>query len=44
MRSFQELKYHLTHVLVLALPNKSGEFKIYSDALLHGLGCVWVVC
>ena len=32
--------YCLTHALVLALPDDSGNFKIYSDASLNGLGCV----
>ncbi|XP_068319946.1 uncharacterized protein [Pyrus communis] len=39
-QSFQQLKYCLTHVPVLALPNDSGNFKVYSDASLNGLRCV----
>ena len=39
-QSFQQLKYFLTHAPVLALPDDSGNFEIYSDASLHGLGCV----
>ncbi|KAM1156709.1 hypothetical protein ACFX2B_027171 [Malus domestica] len=39
-QSFQQLKYCLTHAPVLALPDDSGNFEIYSDASLNGLGCV----
>ena len=39
-QSFQQLKYCLTHAPVLALPNDSGDFEVYSDASLNGLGCV----
>ncbi|XP_050113983.1 uncharacterized protein LOC126592327 [Malus sylvestris] len=39
-RSFQQLKYCLTHAPVLVLPDDSGNFEIYSDASLNGLGCV----
>ncbi|CAL2271224.1 unnamed protein product [Prunus armeniaca] len=39
-QSFQELKKRLTTAPVLALPDDSGNFVIYSDASLHGLGCV----
>ena len=39
-QSFQQLKYFLTHAPVLALPDDSGNFEIYSDASLNGLGCV----
>ncbi|XP_070677556.1 uncharacterized protein [Malus domestica] len=39
-QSFQQLKYYLTHAPVLALPNDNGNFKVYSDASLNGLGCV----
>ena len=39
-QSFQQLKYFLTHAPVLALPNDNGNFKIYNDAYLNGLGCV----
>ncbi|XP_068328115.1 uncharacterized protein [Pyrus communis] len=40
LSSFQQLKYCLTYAPVLALPNDSGNFEIYSDALLNGLGGV----
>ncbi|CAL9001523.1 unnamed protein product [Prunus brigantina] len=39
-QSFQELKKRLTTAPVLALPDDSGNFVIYSDASLQGLGCV----
>ncbi|KAM1417665.1 hypothetical protein ACFXTO_021436 [Malus domestica] len=39
-QSFQQLKYCLTHNPVLVLPDDSGNFEIYSDASLNGLGCV----
>ncbi|KAB2595534.1 S ribonuclease [Pyrus ussuriensis x Pyrus communis] len=39
-QSFQQLKYCLTHAPVLALPDDSGDFEVYSDASLSGLGCV----
>ncbi|KAM1355590.1 hypothetical protein ACFX2H_029614 [Malus domestica] len=39
-QSFQQLKYCLTHALVLALPDDSGNFEIYNDASLNSLGCV----
>ena len=39
-QSFQQLKYYLTHAPVLALPDDSGNFEVYSDASLNGLGCV----
>ncbi|KAM5578041.1 hypothetical protein ABKV19_008388, partial [Rosa sericea] len=39
-RSFQELKNRLTSAPVLALPDDSGEYVIYSDASRQGLGCV----
>ncbi|KAM0981190.1 hypothetical protein ACFX2A_014550 [Malus domestica] len=39
-RTVTELKYCLTHAPVLALPDDSGNFEIYSDASLNGLGCV----
>ncbi|BBN67339.1 transposable element gene, partial [Prunus dulcis] len=38
--SFQELKKRLTTAPVLALPDNSGNFVIYSNASLQGLGCV----
>ncbi|CAL8163124.1 unnamed protein product [Prunus armeniaca] len=38
--SFQELKKRLITAPVLALPDNSGNFVIYSDASLQGLGCV----
>ncbi|VVA39127.1 PREDICTED: retrotransposon, partial [Prunus dulcis] len=39
-QSFQELKKRLTIAPVLALPDNSGNFVVYSDASLQGLGCV----
>ena len=39
-QSFQQLKYCLTHAPVLTLPDDSGNFEIYSDVSLNGLGCV----
>ncbi|XP_070678427.1 uncharacterized protein [Malus domestica] len=39
-QSFQQLKYYLTHAPVLALPDDSGNYEVYSDASLSGLGCV----
>ncbi|TQD77792.1 hypothetical protein C1H46_027665 [Malus baccata] len=39
-QSFQQLKYCLTHAPVLILPDDNGNFEIYSDASLNGLGCV----
>ena len=39
-RVSSRLKYYLTHAPVLALPDDSGNFEIYSDASLNGLGCV----
>ncbi|CAL2229315.1 unnamed protein product [Prunus armeniaca] len=38
--SFNELKTRLTTAPVLALPDDSGNFVIYSDASQQGLGCV----
>ena len=38
--SFLTLKERLTTAPVLALPDDSGEFVIYSDASKMGLGCV----
>ncbi|XP_068331401.1 uncharacterized protein [Pyrus communis] len=40
VKSFQQLKYCFTHAPVLALPEDSGDFEVYSDASLNGLGCV----
>jgi hypothetical protein len=37
---FQELKQSLVSAPVLTLPKESEKFIIYSDASLHGLGCV----
>jgi hypothetical protein len=37
---FQELKRRLVTALVLALPRKSGNFIVYSNASKKGLGCV----
>lgn len=39
-RSFQELKYYLTRAPVIALPNESGEYEVYTDSSHPGLGCV----
>ncbi|KAM2748489.1 hypothetical protein EV2_027508 [Malus domestica] len=39
-QSFQQLKHCLTHAPVLVLPDDNGNFEIYSDASLNGLGCV----
>ncbi|XP_070674741.1 uncharacterized protein [Malus domestica] len=39
-QSFQQLKYYLTHAHVLALPDDNGNFEVFSDASLNGLGCV----
>ncbi|VVA39498.1 PREDICTED: retrotransposon, partial [Prunus dulcis] len=39
-KSFDELKTRLTTAPVLALPDDSGNFVIYSDASQQGLGCV----
>ncbi|CAL2247802.1 unnamed protein product [Prunus armeniaca] len=41
-QSFQELKKQLTTTPILALPDNSGNFVIYSDASLQGLGCVMI--
>ncbi|CAL2257385.1 unnamed protein product [Prunus armeniaca] len=38
--SFNELKTRLTTASILALPDDSGNFIIYSDASQQGLGCV----
>ncbi|VVA24606.1 PREDICTED: retrotransposon, partial [Prunus dulcis] len=40
--SFIELKTRLTTAPVLALPDDSGNFVIYSDASQQGLGCVLI--
>ncbi|KAM2616927.1 hypothetical protein TB1_033384 [Malus domestica] len=39
-QSFQQLKYYITHAPVLALPDDSGNYEVYSDASLNGLGYV----
>ena len=39
-QSFQELKRRLTQAPVLALPDDSGEFEVFTDASLSGYGCV----
>jgi hypothetical protein len=39
-QSFQELKRRLVTAPVSALPIKSGNFVVYSDASKKGLGCV----
>ena len=39
-KSFQELKERLVTAPVLALPDERGNFVIFSDASLKGLGCV----
>ena len=38
--AFQILKEHLTTAPVLALPNGTEGFEVYSDASKNGLGCV----
>lgn len=38
--AFQTLKEKLTTAPVLALPDDSGQFEVYSDASRYGLGCV----
>ena len=38
--SFDKLKQLLTTAPILALPQGSGGFKVYSNALYQGLGCV----
>jgi hypothetical protein len=38
--SFQELNKQLVTTSVLALPTKSGNFVVYSDASKKGLGCM----
>ena len=38
--SFQELRKRLVIAPVLALPDDKGDFVIYSDASLQGLGCL----
>ena len=38
--SFQELRKRLVTAPVLALSYDKGDFVIYSDAYLKGLGCV----
>ncbi|KAM1746652.1 hypothetical protein ACFX11_013259 [Malus domestica] len=39
-RTVTELKYYLTHAPVFAFLDDSGNFEVYSDASLNGLGCV----
>ncbi|XP_068329661.1 uncharacterized protein [Pyrus communis] len=39
-RSFQQLKYCLTHAPILTIPDDSGNFEIYNDASLNGMGYV----
>ncbi|XP_073270442.1 uncharacterized protein [Primulina huaijiensis] len=39
-RSFQELKHRLTTAPVLSIPKENERFVVYTDASLHGLGCV----
>ena len=39
-RSFRELKERLVTAPILTLPDEKGNFIIYSDASLKGLGCV----
>ncbi|CAN1768730.1 Retrovirus-related Pol polyprotein from transposon 17.6 [Linum perenne] len=39
-RSFEELKKKLTSAPVLTLPVEGGEYVVFSDASLQGLGCV----
>ena len=39
-KSFHELKELLTSAPVLALPNETDGFVVYSDAFRIGLGCV----
>ncbi|KAM1731966.1 hypothetical protein ACFX11_017778 [Malus domestica] len=36
----EQLKYYLTHAHVLALPDDNGNYEVFSDASLNGLGCV----
>ena len=38
--NFQELRQRLVTAPVLALPDDKGDFVIFSDASLKGLGCV----
>lgn len=39
-KSFQELKTRLTIAPVLTLPDETGDFVIYCDASIVGLGCL----
>ncbi|XP_021766598.1 uncharacterized protein LOC110731056 [Chenopodium quinoa] len=39
-QAFQTLKDKLTSAPVLALPDESGQYEVYSDASKFGLGCV----
>ena len=38
--SFQTLKERLTTAPILAMPNGSGGYKVYTDGVKSGLGCV----
>ena len=38
--SFDKLKAFLTEALILTQPTCNKEYVIFSDASLHGLGCV----
>ena len=37
---FQTFKEKLTTAPILAMPNGSGGYKVYTDAAKSGLGCV----
>ena len=39
-KSFKELKWRLDTAPILAIPNSSEDFFIYSDASKNGIGCV----
>ena len=38
--SFEELKHRLTSSPILTLPRPGGQYVVYTDASLNGLGCV----
>ena len=38
--SFEELKHRLTSSPILILPKPGGQYVVYADASLNGLGCV----